>query len=575
MRKNILYLLALVFAQMGIVLAQDRPKYIFFMIGDGMGLNQVHITEAYQAAMAGRNTAFPLTFTQFPYATFATSYSLSHPVTDSAAGGTALAVGYKTKNGVVGMDSTATIPYKSIAYYAKEAGMKVGITTSVTIDHATPASFYAHQAHRSMGYEIGLDLIRSDFDFFGGSGFSKITENSKKEKVESLLTRLERAGYTLAYGQEAYEKAKVGNDKIILMNDKGGPEQALTFAIDRKPDELTLAQITAAAVESLTKDNENGFFLMVEGGEIDWACHGNDGATAIQETLDFDAAVKVAFEFYKKHPRETLIVVTADHETGGMAMTSNGQSLLSLRNIAHQKISQNALSERISALRKNNPKASWEIVKRLLSDNLGLWTAVKVSEADEREIREAYTRNFVENKNETEKNLYSTDSKIAALAVRALNKAAGIGWSTSGHSAAYIPVYAIGPGAHLFSHKMENIDIPRKVAQAAGWYMHLLAAEEFRKNIQTLDEPLLLDVRTAQEYNEGHLENALNIAWDEEDFRYHADKLDRTRPVLVYCQGGVRSAAATKALAQAGFRNVYELDGGIAEWQKAQLPVTK
>src|SRR5690606_26100182 len=152
--KKTLFIISLLFIQI-LVFGQQKPKYVFFMIGDGMGLNQINLTEVFLAAQEDRNTVFPLVFSTFPHATFATSYSLSHGVTDSAAGGTALAVGYKTKNGVIGMDSAATKSYKSIAYAAKEAGLKVGITTSVSIDHATPASFYANRANRNMYYEIG------------------------------------------------------------------------------------------------------------------------------------------------------------------------------------------------------------------------------------------------------------------------------------------------------------------------------------------------------------------------------------------------------------------------------------
>ncbi len=132
--------------------SQQKPKYIFYMIGDGMGLNHVNITEMYLAELAGRIGVEPLVFSQFPSATFATTFSKSNGVTDSAAGGTALAVGEKTKNGVIGMDSTQTRNLMSIAYDAKAKGLKVGITTSVSIDHATPASFYAHQPDRGYRY---------------------------------------------------------------------------------------------------------------------------------------------------------------------------------------------------------------------------------------------------------------------------------------------------------------------------------------------------------------------------------------------------------------------------------------
>mgnify|MGYP002346757112 CR=1 FL=1 len=439
------------------------------MIGDGMGLNQVHATEVYLAAKNQRNTTVPLVFSQFPHATFATSYSLSSGVTDSGAGGTALAVGYKTKNGVIGMDSAGVKPYKSIAYYAKEKGMKVGITTSVSIDHATPASFFANQPDRDMYYEIGLDIIKSNFDFFGGAGFLKPELNAKKEAAPSIFPQLEKAGYKLLYGLEDYKKAKNQQGKFILMNDKGASTDALKFAIDQQEADLKLADITSAAIENLSK-GDKGFFLMVEGGKIDWACHANDGATALKEVLDFNDAVSKAYEFYLKHPDETLIVVTADHETGGIGVGVSS-STMKLPNLDLQKISQGALSGLINEFRSKNQNASWDQVKEFLGVHTGLWKTVKPAKEEEESIFAAYEKSFINHQNETEKSLYATNDKIAALAIKALNRSSSIGWNTGGHSAAYIPVYAIGVGSEKFSKKMENTDIPRTVAKIAGWNM--------------------------------------------------------------------------------------------------------
>jgi len=403
-------LLIALFLFIGSTFAQKQPKYIFFMIGDGMGLNQVQAAEIYKASLDNKNTVYPTVFSQFPYATFATSHSQSHGVTDSGAGGTALAVGYKTKNGVIAMDRAGVKAYKSIAYLAKEKGMKVGITTSVSIDHATPASFYANQPDRDMYYEIGLDIIKSNFDFFAGSGFLKPTTNAKKEEVASIFPQLEKAGYKLLYGLDDYKKANKSG-KLILMNNKGTNPVCLKFAIDQKPGDLNLSEITSAAIESLSQGDQ-GFFLMVEGGKIDWACHSNDGAAAIHEVLDFNNAVQKAYEFYQKHPEETLIIVTADHETGGMGVGS---------------------------------------------------------EDFNEDLQEAYEKSFVEHKNETSKSLYATSDKIADLAIKALNKASSVSWASGSHSAAYIPVYAIGVGSEEFHKKMDNVDIPRTVSKVAGW----------------------------------------------------------------------------------------------------------
>lgn len=447
---------------------QQKPKYVFFMIGDGMGLNQINLTEVFLAAQEDRNTVFPLVFSKFPYATFATSYSLSHGVTDSAAGGTALAVGKKTKNGVLGMDSTATVAYKSIAYAAKEAGLKVGITTSVSIDHATPASFYAHQSNRGRYYEIGQDLIKSNFDFFGGSGFLSPNKNSKKEEVSSLYSQFEKAGYALAYGLDAYNNVKQSANKIILMNDREAAQSSLKYAIDQKDGDLNLAQITDAAIESLTKDNDTGFFLMVEGGKIDWSAHANDATTTIREVLDFNEAVKRAYRFYEQHPDETLIVVTADHETGGIGV-GNGGSRLNTKILANQHISQGALSSLLANLRASKKEVSWSEVKDVLTENVGLFSAVEVNESEEKALLAIYEKSFVQHETETAKSLYANDDKLASEAINILNKKGSVSWASGGHSAAYIPVFAIGAGADQFTHKMENTDIPKKVADAARW----------------------------------------------------------------------------------------------------------
>ena len=430
----------------------QAPKYIFYLIGDGMGVNHVNLTEIYTADLNGKIGYQPLQFTLFPYATMASTNSLSHGITDSAAGGTALAVGKKTKNGVIGMDSTATKPLKSVAYAAKEKGLKVGITTSVSIDHATPASFYAHQADRNMYYEIAKDLIQSNFDFFAGSGFLSPTKTFDKKEAPSIFPQFEKAGYTLLKGKDAYAKHPKKAGKLILINEDGKDNSSLPFAIDQDNKEMRLADITNAAIESLSKDNSNGFFLMVEGGKIDWSSHANDGATTIREVLDFNESVKIAYEFYKKHPNETLIVVTADHETGGLGI-GTGSSRLYTKNIANQKGSVGALPLKIRNLRENNQNATWDDVKNLLNENLGLFSTIKISKEDEQAIFESFEKSFVNHENETEKSLYAIDDRIATLAVAALNKASSIAWASKNHSAAYVPVYAIGVGAELFNKK--------------------------------------------------------------------------------------------------------------------------
>lgn len=467
--KKVLHILVFILAA-GALMAQGKAKYVFYFIGDGMGVNQVNGTEMYLAeANEGRIGTVPLQFTQFPVVSMATTFSATNSVTDSSAAGTALATGTKTYNGAIGLDEEKE-RLTSVAEMAKRSGRKVGITTSVSVDHATPAAFYAHQANRSMYYEIALDIIPSGFDFFAGGGFLKPETNYEKQEMPSIFPRLEEAGYVIARGYKDFKTKTATAGKIILIQEEGVYQGAIPYAIDRKEGDLTLAQITESAIDVLTKNNNKGFFLMVEGGKIDWACHGNDAATTFREVADMDEAVKVAYEFYKKHPKETLIVITADHETGGMAL-GRGRYEMKLKSLAHQKQSQDMLSGRITALRKQKEhKVSWEEIRELLGETMGFWKELPISWEQEKKLRDSYESSFSAAANLLmEKSLYSESEPLAARAKEVMNEIAMVGWVSGGHSAGYVPVYAIGADAHLFTGKMDNTDIPKRIAKAGGY----------------------------------------------------------------------------------------------------------
>ena len=240
----------------------------------------------------------------------------------TAASGTALATGHKTKNGTLGLAVDRQTPIQSVAAKAQANGKRVGVATSVSVDHATPAAFYAHVPDRGMYYEIGKDLVKAGFDFYAGSDF--LNPSSRKAPEEgTLYEQCQKAGYTIARGYKDYGKKRAKADKMILFQTEEASKKdrtSIPYAIDRKKGDMTLAEITRAGINFLSKGDDNGFFLMVEGGKIDWACHANDAATAFNEVIDFDNAIRVAYEFYEQHPDETLIVVTADHETGGIVL---------------------------------------------------------------------------------------------------------------------------------------------------------------------------------------------------------------------------------------------------------------
>lgn len=451
----------------------QQAKYVFYFIGDGMGVNQVQGTELYRGELEGKIGITPIWFTQFPYATTATTFSATNGVTDSAAAGTALATGNKTQNGTIGMKQDLQTEVSSVAVWAKNKGCRVGVTTSVSVDHATPAAFYAHDPSRGSYYKIGTDLYKAGFDFYAGSDF--IDPNNKDNKdgnSENLYTMAEKNGYTIARGYKDYLKKCKKADKMILFQSEKASEKdrtAIPYAIDRTKDDLTLADITRSAINFLSKDLSKGFFLMVEGGKIDWACHSNDAATAFHEVADMDEAVKVAYEFYSQHPDETLIVVTADHETGGFVL-GTGAYKLNLQVLKNQKVSESGFTRILNELRKkyyNN--VSWEKVQQALKENFGFWDKVKLNEKQEERLLAKYNDTFKGKEAKLEKSEYAQDEPLAAEAKRIIDEIALVGWTSGGHSAGYVPVFAIGAGADLFQGRIDNTEIPIKIAKAAGY----------------------------------------------------------------------------------------------------------
>ncbi|WP_294587044.1 alkaline phosphatase [uncultured Bacteroides sp.] len=449
----------------------QQAKYVFYFIGDGMGVNQVQGTEIYLAELEGKMGISPLLFTQFPYSTVATTNSATNRVTDSAAAGTALATGHKTKNSAIGVLKDQQTPVNSIGVWAKNKGCRVGITTSVTVNHATPAAFYGHAAKRTLYHDIGKDLYKTGFDFYAGSDFRDATDPDNPSS-ENLYTMAEKHGYTLARGYKDYlKKSKKANKMILFQTEEASKHElgAIPCAIDRKKGDLTLQDITRSAINFLSKDAPEGFFLMVEGGRIDWACHSNDAATTFHEIIDFDNAIKTAYEFYSQHPDETLIVVTADHETGGFVL-GTGTYELNLQVLKNQKVSESGFTRIVNNMRaQTNNQVSWEAIQQALKDNFGFWDKIELTAVQEARLKAVYDKSLKQQDMKLEKSEYAQDEPIAAEAKRIINEIALVGWTSGGHSAGYVPVFAIGAGAELFQERIDNTQIPMKIAQAAGY----------------------------------------------------------------------------------------------------------
>ncbi len=447
--------------------AKKGPKYVFYFIGDGMGVNQVLGTQYYLSDIDGKLGYQPLCFTAFPYSGLVITNSANSYVTDSAAAGTALASGKKTDNNVLGVLPDKETPCKSIAEMAHEKGIRVAIGTTVCVDHATPGVFYAHQASRDNYHEIGIELSQSGFEFFAGADFH--TPFTKDNSDEGNYVQAEKAGYTIVRGYADYKAKAKDSDKILMLEQNPKSDHYLSFSIDRNENEMTLPQITEAAIDFMMKDPKKGFFMMMEGGRIDQACHGNDAATTIQETIDFDNAIKIAYEFYLKHKKETLIVVTADHETGAMGL-SNGAYRLNSKILQYQDMSEGEFSAHLEKMgREIGDILTWEEVEEELKKHYGFWDKIKLSSKQTDRLRTTYVETFGMGPGELKEEEYYKVDKMSDEATRVISEVAQISWGTGTHSGGYVPVFAIGVGAEQFTGQMDNTEIPMKIKKLANY----------------------------------------------------------------------------------------------------------
>lgn len=448
--------------------SDTNTKYVFLFIGDGMGVNQIYATELFLNAKAGEIKVEKLLMNSFPVSSNMTTYSANAYVTGSAAAGTAMSTGLKTNNGILGKSPDQKTAYENISVKAKNAGFKVGILSSVMIDHATPASFYAHQDSREMYYEISMELPNYNIDYFGGGGFHypKGKDGDQPDAYENAIQR----GYTIADSRKEINKLKKGDEKVIAINPEVYPLGEFHWAIDKKKRALSLADFTKKGIEVL--DNDKGFFMMIEGGKIDWACHGNDGVSMIYEVLALNDAIKEAYEFYKQHPDETLIIVTADHETGSMYAGINYAMHPEL--LKYQTISVQEFKRKMTVLKNNGDGVSFNTLLDIIQADFGLGNSEVGLELDEEELallKVAYENQFKEDKEvNPDADYLSTDDvkSIAETAAFILNRKAGIGWGTSDHSGMPVPVRVIGAGKEEFMEFFDNTDLPKKIQKVMG-----------------------------------------------------------------------------------------------------------
>ncbi|UDQ97501.1 alkaline phosphatase [Lentisphaerota bacterium WC36G] len=438
-------------------------KYVFLFIGDGMAATQVDATRRYKMQ--------PLAIDSLPVKglTYTSCQNKMH--TDSGAAATAIACGKKTGTAMLGVDIEGK-PMMSVAAKAKKySKRKVGILASCALNHATPAGFYANHPARSKYIEVGLQLTKTNFDLFAGGGF-------RGDDPEVVYNAAKENGFKVIRDRAGFDNLKKDQYEKILLSAPVLAGQALPERINQNhPDDVTLAKITKKAIDVL--DNDNGFFIMVEGSQIDWSCHKNDAAAAINELLSFDDSVKIALDFAKKHPNETLIVVCGDHETGGMKMGLAGVQPKKLNEVlSKQTMSATAFNAAFTKFVEENKLVSskdkavqekqLETIKPLLKKAFGY------DDFSAKELK-MLNKGLIESLKKIHKDNYKFDwgtyanyMPLTVEMTHITNQRVGISWTSYSHSYTPTTVFAYGKGSEVFTGEYQNTGLGLKLMSIIG-----------------------------------------------------------------------------------------------------------
>ncbi len=471
--------------------ALTAPKYVFLFIGDGMSYPQIQSTSDYLGALADEDywQAQPslddnggavldgpeyLNFMNFEGVGSAVTYDSNSFAPDSASTATSLSTGHKTYSGSINVDETGTVEYETISEKLhSQKGYSIGVITSVNLNHATPAAFYAHQASRNDYYDIGLELVDSGFEYFAGGGL--LDPDGAEGDQENLYDLAEQAGYNVVTTQAEAEAVTAG--PVVIIDEHLADSDAMAYELDRTDDMWALSDYVAKGIEVLSQD-EDGFFMMCEGGKIDWACHANDAASTIHDTQALADAVQVAIDFAAEHPEETLILVTGDHETGGLTIGFAGtdyDTYLDL--LANQKISFAKYDSDYVAKYKEN-KTSFEDVLVDIEALFGLKTEgeegdkLVLTDYELEQLRAAYEKSIngtaASQYEQEEYVLYGTYEPLSVTITHIINNKSGISFTSYSHTGLPVAVLAHGLNAEVFSGYYDNTQVYYKLADMLG-----------------------------------------------------------------------------------------------------------
>jgi len=405
----------------------ERPQNVILFIADGFGPASATLGRGLKGA--------PLSFDPYLVGSVETSATDSR-VTDSAASATAYSCGAKSYNGAIGV-LPGGAPCKTVLEAAEARGMATGLVATSRITHATPASFAAHVPQRSQEAEIAAQMAASGVDLLLGGGRPMFND---RDDGRDLIAELAEAGYTVVLDRAGFEQIEESTPLVGLFADSH-----LDYEIDRDPSEqLSLPEMTRAAIQILANSpdgRENGFFLMVEGSRIDHAAHGNDLIGHAHDILAFDAAVQEGLNFARLDGA-TLIVSTADHETGGMTLGRDSEYVWDPAPILAATASFDGMMEAVMS--GADPVETIRV-------GVGV---DELPEGAEETIRTALAAGEV--------------SMVSALMQELTSKRAGIGWTTGGHTAVDVGLYAFGPGSEHFARAMPNDAVGRALFTALG-----------------------------------------------------------------------------------------------------------
>ena len=466
---------------------KGTPKYVFVFIGDGMSYPQIQSAAYYTGKDAAgivdvvKKSENPsdspemkaLSFYQFPVAGSASTYDATSFAPDSASTATSIFTGYKTHSSSINVDITKKIKYRTIAEQLRDQKKyKIGVISTVNLNHATPAATYAHQASRKSNYPIGQELVSSNFEYFAGGALMD-PQDKNKDKT-SIYDLAKNAGYKVCFDQKSAAALKNG-DKALVIAETLADSDSMSYDNDRKEGEWALRDYVRKGIEVL--DNKTGFFMMVEGGKVDWACHANDARSSIADTLALSEAVEEAISFYNKHPKETLILVTADHETGGLTIGYAGTDYnLFFRTLDNQKISYAKFdSDYVSAYKKNG--TSFEAVMKDVEKLFGLKMpgtdgsnkngGLVLTDYELSRIKTAYEKTIKNDnsRSQMEYDIYGTYEPLTITITHILNAKSGLGWTSNSHTGLPVPVFALGAGQEEFKGFYDNTEIYKKLAE--------------------------------------------------------------------------------------------------------------